>query len=446
MAPAKIGNMEEFFRRDEQRLSPKSTLLFPAFAQYLTDGFIRTLMPSDGEPDDPSRKQNTSNHEIDLSPLYGRTPAQTSALRLNSHDSGNKGKLKSQQIDGQEYAEFLFEGDQIKPEFEILDRPLMIKNFLDDPYRLSVIFAFGGDRANASPQITMMNTLFLREHNRLAAIIEAANTDWDDEHVFEVARNVNIVLFVKLVVEEYINHITPFAPAIKFVADPAVAWNASWNKPNWITSEFSLLYRWHSLMPDNINWDGNDYPVFESIMNNNPLIDGGLEKAFVDMSAQPAGEIGAFNTSASILSFELKAIEQGRICELASYSDYREYVSLSRPRSFSDVSSNPKVVEFLENAYESVDDIEFYIGLFAEDLLNRSPLPELLLTMVAVDAFSQALTNPLLSEHVWKEETFTPAGWQTINETKSLRDILQRNVVGGISEDTFIGMTQPNWP
>ena len=59
----------ELFKRPagQQRLSAKSTCLFPAFAQYLTDGFIRT------DPRDTAR--TTSNHEIDLCPLYGRTAA-----------------------------------------------------------------------------------------------------------------------------------------------------------------------------------------------------------------------------------------------------------------------------------------------------------------------------------------------------------------------------------
>ena len=34
--------------------------------------------------------------------------------------------------------------------------------------------AFGGDRANSVPQVAMMNTLFLREHNRTAGLLAAA--------------------------------------------------------------------------------------------------------------------------------------------------------------------------------------------------------------------------------------------------------------------------------
>lgn len=442
LKPPKHDHVEEFFRRQDQRLSPKSTLLFPAFAQYLTDGFIRTRMPGAGEPDDPARKQTTSNHQIDLSPLYGRTPEQTAALRLSSEASDKRGRLKTQVREGEEYAEFLYDGTQIKPEFEVLDRPLMSDAFAGNQDITSRLFAFGGDRANASPQVAMMNSLFLREHNRLASMIEAANPSWDDERVFQVARNIAIVLFIKIVVEEYINHI---AWGVRFIADPSVAWNAPWNKPNWMTTEFSLLYRWHSLIPDVMKWGDKDYPVGETIMNNKPLLDVGLKRAFVDMSAQHAGEIGAFNTAAGLLRFEKMAIEQGRLCRLASYSDYRAYASLKRPNKFSDISSNREVVSFLEGAYERVDDVEYYVGLFAEDLEKNSPLPALLGRMVAADAFSQALTNPLLSEHVWHEQTFTKEGWKVINETGGLRDILDRNVKGGLSGDLFIGMTHPDW-
>ena len=47
--------------------------------------------------------------------------------------------------------------------------------------------------------------------------------------------------------------------------------------------------------------------------------------------------------------------------------------------------------------------------------------------MVALDAFSQALTNPLLSENVFNETTFSPEGMKIIESTKSLRDIAARN-------------------
>lgn len=428
---------------NEQRLCPKSTCLFPAFAQYLTDGFIRTRMPntSQGETDDPLRKQNTSNHDIDLSPLYGRTVAQTLALRLQSKQQGEKGKLKFQLIEGEEYAPFLYDNDAVKAEFQVLDTPLRIDKTSAD--MRTKIFAFGGDRANASPQIAMMNTLFLREHNRLASVIEQDHPDWDDQRVFETARNTNIVLFIKVVVEEYINHISPSYN--KFIADPSVAWNAPWNKPNWITTEFSLLYRWHPLIPDKMSWGDKSYPVFNTIMNNTPFLETGLKQSFIDMSVQAAGQIGAFNTATALLGFEEDAIKQGRLCKLTSYNDYRHYVSLPRLNAFSDISKNDDVVNLLKNAYATVDDIEFYVGLFVEDADDNDILPPVIGKMVAVDAFSQALTNPLLSKHVFKEKTFSTKGWEAISQTKNLRDIVNRNVTEKLKQDDFIGMTRQGW-
>jgi prostaglandin-endoperoxide synthase 2 len=79
---------------------------------------------------------------------------------------------------------------------------------------------------------------------------------------------------------------------------------------------------------------------------------------------------------------------------------------------------------------------------------KNGPLPELISTMVAMDAFSQALTNPLLSEHVWgnphnKKLAFTEAGIKLIDETKTLRDVLARNSKG--LGKGFVGMTRREW-
>src|SRR5690606_40281121 len=41
---------------------------------------------------------------------------------------------------------------------------------------------------------------------------------WDDERLFQTTRNILIVLLIKLVVEEYINHITPYH--FRFTLDP----------------------------------------------------------------------------------------------------------------------------------------------------------------------------------------------------------------------------------
>jgi len=439
-SPEVLKNL--FIRKDGSTvLCKKSTCLFPAFAQYLTDGFIRTKMPntSAGEGDDPSRKQNTSNHQIDLCTLYGRTQEQTDQLREKSASLGKKGRLKSQQILGEEYSPYLFDdsGSEIKLEFDKLDLPLQLDRCPQE--LLKSLFAVGGDRVNSAPQVAMINTLLLREHNRLAAEIEASNQSWDDERIFQTARNTLIVIFIKVVVEEYINHISPIP--FRFRADPEVAWRAPWNKPNWITTEFSLLYRWHSLIPDIIRWGGKDYPVQATLMNNQLLIKGGLANAFIDMSAQPAGKIGAFNTNSALIDFEVRAISQGRLCRLDSYANYCQYVSLNKPKSFNDISKDKDVIEFLEKYYVRPENVDFYVGLFAEDTLPGSPLPPLMLRMVAVDAFSQALTNPLLSQHVFNENTFSCSGWNAIQKTQFLRDILMRNCPQGVGSES-ISMTR----
>jgi hypothetical protein len=68
------------------------------------------------------------------------------------------------------------------------------------------------------------------------------------------------------------------------------------------------------------------------------------------------------------------------------------------------------------------------VGLFADDLVPKSALPALMGTVVGADAFSQVLTNPLLSANVFSADMFSGAGMKAINDTGTLADIARRNV------------------
>ncbi len=443
----------KLFATHKQRECPKSTCLFPAFAQYLTDGFLRTRLDNDDTKS--KRRETTSNHDIDLSPLYGRTPHQTELLRLNDNARGHRGRLRSQMIGTEEFPPWLFErdGSKVDPHFVALDEPLGLDHATKEA-KLS-LFATGGDRVNSSPQTSMINTLFLREHNRLAGELEKTNPAWNDERVFQTARNIVIVMFIKIVIEEYINHISTRNFPLRLL--PEVAHKAAWNKPNWMTAEFALLYRWHSLVPQTMKWGSHDYDGRETLLNNTVLIKRGLADSFVDVSSQSATELGLGNSANFVIGAEGKAVEQARLVNLASYAEYRRAMGKSVPSTFTEVvgtSTNPveqtrrtELAARLQTLYGKVENLEFYVGLFAEPREPNGPLPDLITSMVAMDAFSQALTNPLLSEHVWgdatnRRATFTDLGLDTIKATTTLRDVLERNAQ--VNRRDFIGMTKPH--
>jgi prostaglandin-endoperoxide synthase 2 len=298
----------------------------------------------------------------------------------------------------------------------------------------------GGDRANVQIGYTMINILFLREHNRLCDELRIAQPKWDDERLFQTARCMVTAMLLKIVVEEYINHITPYC--FKFKLDPLSFCDADWYRQNWMTVEFNLLYRWHGLVTDEVHLGNSTIPVRETMFNNGILVDRGLGEVFEAASDQQSGEIGLFNTPEFLMPTERASIKLGRLSRLRSYNDYRALCSYPRVERFDQISSAPMVQKALKDLYKDVDQIELYVGLFAEDVRPHSVLAPLMGRMVGIDAFSQALTNPLLSKHVYNHRTYSDYGWQELENTRTLSDILNRNVPKR-TPDYRVSFTQP---
>jgi prostaglandin-endoperoxide synthase 2 len=404
-------------------------VLFAHFAQWFTDGLLRTDRDA-LEAKTPLLK-NTSNHEIDLCNLYGMNREQTDLLRLK-----RGGLLRSQLIRSpgddkeEEWPPYYGNGKfEPFPEFERLPKPLIpMRPPLGplSPDRLETLFALGTERGNVTPGYLMMNVLFLREHNRVARVLQEAYPGWDDDRLFETTRNILIHLLLTVVIEDYINHIAPYHFKFKLVGGTDV--NRSWYRTNWVAIEFNLLYRWHALVPDYVYFGDAAMPSAEAFYRNQPLLEAGMRTALEGATRHRAGHIGLFNTPDHLIRTEKASVMMARMANLASYNDYRDAYKFPRATQFEQISSDPRVVKGLRDVYGRVDNVELYVGLFAEDVRENSILAQLMGRMVGVDAFSQALTNPLLAKRVYSPRTFSEEGLHIIRNTRTLNDIVSRNV------------------
>lgn len=419
----KVEDLAVLFRKRDGKTiySTKSTMLFPYWVQWFTDSFLRL--------DHNNKLKNTSNHEIDLCNVYGLTRKETHLLR-----SFQRGKLKSQKLkrqDGveEEYPLFYY----ADPEQGIVDSQFVgLYEPINDEKRQPTdkkqyLFAMGVERANVQIGYVMLNTLCLREHNRLCDVLASNYPDWDDERLFQTSRNILMAIILKIIMEEYINHITPYH--FKLFADPEAFTKESWHRPNHMAIEFDFVYRWHSAIPETFNYNGQPIHIAKSLWNNKLFIDKGLGALMEETCSQPGTKIGLFNTPDILVELtELPSIKLGRQLQLASYNDYREMCGFPRVTSFKQITGNEFAQEKLKELYGDVDKIEFFVGLYAEDGRKNSTIPSLVARLIGIDAFSQALTNPLLSPNIFNENTFSPVGWKIIQNTKTVSDLVNRNV------------------
>lgn len=396
-------------------LSDKASILLPYFAVW----FFEPIVNSD--PKNPLK--NFSTQEIDLIALYGKEKKTTDMLR-----SKVKGKLKSQMINGEEYPPYYYENGVVKEEFK--DLPIILFDNYELPAeKKNKLFALGLPKGNRQLGTMMLSTVFLREHNRICDLLSKQYPAWDDERLFQTARNIVIILFLKVVVEDYINVISPYSPQL--TADPLAFPNEPWFRPNWFSVEYDLLYRWHSLMPEKLVINGKSIPMMECLGNTDLLVNQGLGQAFENASVQPSGKIGVHNTPAFLMPVERSSIELGRIARLASFNDHRELASLPRYTEFNQITANKEVQEELKNLYGTVDRIEFYPGIFAEDPRKNDVAPNLMRVFLGIDAISQAFTNPMFAPRVFNKETFSPIGMEIIENTSNISDIVNRNTKKG---------------
>lgn len=418
------GEVTDLFARGDNFTAGRSSVFFMFFAQWFTDGFFRSSFHND--------RQTTTNHNIDLAQIYGAN--EDVALLLRAKEGG---RLTSQIIRGEEYPDYLGELDS-EGKWQVKEKYLDLPYIKDTEVRAKVIdivkeenkphlFATGLERGNAILGNICFSTLFLREHNTICKVLEKEYPSWDDDRLFHTARIINTVVLMKLVIEDYVNHIAGLK-VLKM--DSSFVEKQDWYRTPWIAAEFNLLYRWHSLIPDYLDLDGTPQSL---VANYSLLKTKGLANIFQAAAKQTAGKISLKNVPTFMLPNERLMVEKGREWNLPPFNEYRKKFGLDPLTSFAAFTDNETVQAKLEALYQTPDKVELTVGLFAEQPTGLTLTGELLTTMVAYDAVTQIYTNPLLAKTNYTKEHFTPLGMKWIKKTKSFQDLIDRNMGEKIS-------------
>ena len=427
--------------------SNDTSALFCFFAQWFTDSFLRTN-PLD-------RRQNTSNHEIDYCQIYGLDGWTSNALR--QHEGGRM--LLEQNLLPRIYGE----DGKIRDRFRNIGYIRAkrgnqtaatpgaawlagLEKSLGQPFdeaRRQHLYAAGLERGNSTLLYTALSTMCVREHNGVADRLATLHGDWDDDRLFETARLIMIRNVLQIVVEDYINHIVGVN---LFKLKRKFAQHEPWYRTNRISLEFNLLYRWHSLVPDKFAVDGRIYDHTGYRFNNALLEQHGVEHCINAASAQPAGRVQLYNTPSFLKPAELATLDMSRTFALRPFVEYCDWFDMPRPRSMMElVNGDERAAHDLTEIYGKVENVELPIGLIAqgrETGQEQAVLPPLVTTMVAVDAFTHILTNPILSDEVY-EAAFPDELAALANGRGGIAGLMTRNAAPGTAIRPSFSIRKP---
>ena len=398
---------------------------------------LKTLPDPTRARDDggPQTFLNTETHWWDSSQLYGGgTTAQDKLPRR----SGQDGKL--------------------------LIGPGNLLVFPDDP-ALSPAFTPGWWLG-----LTMMSTIFVREHNAIADALKSSYPQWTDEDLYQRARLITSALIAKL-------HTTEWTPAIIAHPTTITGMSANWwgvagkrihqlfgrlsnsevisgipgsetnhyGIPYSLTEEFSIIYRMHPLIADNY--------TFRSAADDHLI----AEYTFPEIAGPHAQEVaeridlgdaiysfGVAHPGALVLNNFPRFLQQfqrpdnDRLMDLAAtdilrsrelgvprYNQFRRLLHLKPARSFEDLTDDPAQLAALRRLYRDVDSVDTIVGMLAEKRPAGFGFSDTAFRIFIVMA-SRRLNSDRYFTQDFTPEIYTQLGMDWVQQT-SMTDVLLRH-------------------
>jgi peroxidase len=370
-----------------------------------------TIDPKTGKPGHPATAINTVTGWLDGSMVYGSDAATASSLRLPD------GHLKTSAGDN-----------------------LPIVSTAQGP-----AFAAGDARAQENPDLTALQTLFVREHNYQVDQLKKQHPNWTGNQLYQQARAITTAEIANITYNEFLPHL---------LGENAIPTYEGYNpKVNpTITEEFEgAAYRFgHSIVSDEIDSVSNAGATTSAQALRDVFFEppsafvgaggaNGLLRHLADDTANPldthiVDDLRNFLSDPPDLT-DLAAIniQRGRDLGLGTLNETRMALGLAPYTSFSQITNDPQTAAALQKAYGTVDKVDLWTGGLAE---NHSPGAAIGPTFgkIIADQFTALRDGDRL---FFENQGFDPKTLATIKQT-TLSDIIARDTdTNDIQKDAF---------
>ena len=414
--------------------------------------FARTLPACSAEKFEARNPVNELTHYMDASMIYGSTKEVARFLR-----EFQGGRLRVGDV---------FPGSTGKP--SLPEVPASSPCLPFDPKRSTLpsperccpegresCFTAGDRRVNEQLSLTVMHTIWVREHNRIAAELARFNPQWDDERIYQESRKIVIAQVQQITFKEFLPAIlgpdffdTLIGPYSGYIPE----------RDSSIPNSFATAaFRFgHSLIQDAFDRIGPDYlpnargplNLRDAFMNPQAYFDSqGTDPIIRGWITQPARAVDEFLNS--VLTTQLFEREEGLGMDLATLNIQRSrdhglppYPAWKQfcqnrfgdvlPEELFQFSNELTKIRFLQT-YGALDTVDLWVGGLAEE-----PIPGGVVGPTFACIFAIAFSNLRSGDRFWYESnnTFTSEQLAEIERT-SLAKILCDN-------GDAISMVQPN--
>lgn len=341
---------------------------------------------------------------------------------------------------------------------------------LDDSTGIDLV-GFPGSAGGWWIGLSMLHTLFVKEHNTICDRLKQRYPSWDDAQLFDKARLINAALLAKI-------HTVEWTPAI--LPNPAtqIAMNANWwgllgkdvknltghlgdgellsgivgsetdhhGAPYYLTEEFVSVYRMHPLIPDEIDFYAHrhgehmavkSFPDVFGRKTREAMQTMPIEDSFYSFGIQHPGAITLHNypnflralmKDGSTEPFDLAAVDILRDRErgVPRYNRFREIMGTGRVSSFEEITSNRQWSRELREIYNNdINSVDLMVGLFAEDLPEGFGFSDTAFRVFILMASRRLKSDRFFTED-YRAEIYTQLGLDWIDDNSFLT-VLRRH-------------------